>query len=70
MKGKVPGEVGKQVPLVVFLSQEIERFQMVLTIVKTMCTAMCDAINGTIIMTPDLVDSINSVFDLRVPKKW
>ena len=31
---------------------------------------MIDAIEGTIIMTPDIVDAINAVFDFRVPKKW
>ena len=31
---------------------------------------MVQAIDGTIIMTPDLVDSINQTFDYRVPKKW
>lgn len=31
---------------------------------------MIDAIEGTIIMTPDLVEAINSIYDFRVPKKW
>lgn len=31
---------------------------------------MCDAIDGTIIMTPDLVDAIDAVYDFRVPKPW
>jgi dynein heavy chain len=31
---------------------------------------MIDAIDGSIIMTPDIVDSINAVFDFRVPRKW
>jgi len=31
---------------------------------------MCDAIDGSISMTPDIVDSINAVFDFRVPAKW
>jgi len=31
---------------------------------------MVDAIDGTIIMTTEIVDSINAVFDFRVPKKW
>lgn len=32
--------------------------------------SMVDAIEGTIIMTPEIVESINSVFDFRVPKNW
>jgi dynein heavy chain len=43
---------------------------MILTIVKTTMSAMCDAIDGTISMTPDIVDSINAVFDFRVPNKF
>jgi dynein heavy chain len=31
---------------------------------------MIDAIEGTIIMTPDLVEAINSIYDFRVPRKW
>jgi dynein heavy chain len=43
---------------------------MILKIVRTTMTSMIDAIDGTVIMTPDLVDSINSIFDFRVPNKW
>jgi dynein heavy chain len=63
-------EVGSTVPLNVCLYQEIQRFQMILTIVRTQMVNMIDAIEGTIIMTPDLVDAINAVYDFRVPKKW
>ena len=71
MKGpKGLPETGKAVPLNVFLSQEIQRFQMILTIVRTTMQNMIDAIEGTIIMTPDIVDAINAVFDYRVPRTW
>lgn len=63
-------ETGMGVPLNVFLSQEIERFQMILTVVRTTMVNMIDAIEGTIIMTPDIVDAINAVFDFRVPRNW
>jgi dynein heavy chain len=59
-----------QIPLNIFLGQELQRFSMILTIVKTTMAAMCDAIDGTISMTPDIVDSINAVFDFRVPRKF
>jgi dynein heavy chain len=61
---------GKGIPLNIFLMQEIQRFQRVLGIVRTMMVAMVDAIEGTVIMTPDLVDAINAVFDFRVPTPW
>lgn len=71
MKGpKGLSETGLNVPLNVFLSQEIARFQMILTIVRTTMQNMVDAIDGTIIMTPDLVDAITAVFDFRVPRNW
>lgn len=43
---------------------------MILTIVRTTIVSMIDAIDGSIIMTPDLVDAINAVFDVRVPRTW
>jgi len=43
---------------------------MILTIVRRTMVDMVDAIDGSIIMTPEIVDSINAVFDFRVPKKW
>ena len=63
-------ETGKSVPLNVFLFQEIQRLQLVLTIVRTTMNDMVLAIDGQIIMTPELVDCISSVGDFRVPKKW
>merc|ERR1711935_1058259 len=32
--------------------------------------SMVDAIEGSTIMTPEIVDSITAVFDFRVPYKW
>ena len=31
---------------------------------------MVEAIDGTMVMTPDLVEMITSIFDFRVPIKW
>lgn len=66
------GEPGKNdtIPLNIFLSQELQRFQSILGIVRSTMTAMVDAIDGSIIMTPDIVNSINAVYDFRVPNKW
>mmetsp|Transcript_11627 Transcript_11627/g.17624 ORF Transcript_11627/g.17624 Transcript_11627/m.17624 type:complete len:694 (+) Transcript_11627:3247-5328(+) len=66
------GEPGKNdtIPLNIFLSQEIQRFQMILTTVRTTMVNMIDAIDGSIIMTPDIVSSIDAIFDFRVPYKW
>jgi len=58
------------VPLNIFLRQEIDRFAMILGIVKTTMQNMVDAIEGSIIMTPDIVDAIAAVHDFRVPSSW
>jgi len=63
-------DTGKAIPLNVFLFQELQRFQMVLSIVRRTMSDMVQAIDGQIIMTPDIVDSINAVSDFRVPRKW
>jgi len=66
------GESGKYdlIPLNIFLGQEIQRFTMVLQIVRKTMVDMIEAIDGNISMTPEIVDSINAVFDFRVPRKW
>jgi dynein heavy chain len=66
------GDPGKMdtVPLNIFLKQELERFAFILTTVRETMQSMIEAIEGSIIMTPEIVDSINAVFDFRVPSKW
>jgi dynein heavy chain len=66
------GEPGKYdlISLNIFLRQEIQRFQMILGIVRKTMTDMMEAIAGNVQMTPDIVDSINAVYDFRVPRKW
>jgi len=61
-------DTGKAIPLNVFLFQELQRFQKVLDIVRGTMTDMVLAIDGSIIMTPLLVDCIDSISDFRVPK--
>jgi dynein heavy chain len=71
LKGpKSLSDTGMNVPLNVFLFQEIQRLQLVLGIVRTTMTDMVLAIDGQIIMTPALVDCINSIADFRVPRQW
>jgi dynein heavy chain len=43
---------------------------MILSIVRRTLTNMVLAIEGSIIMTPDLVEAIDSVYDFRVPRPW
>jgi len=58
------------VPLNIFLGQELQRMQAILTIVRTTLLNIVEAINGNIIMTPLIVDAINAVAELRVPQNW
>lgn len=61
---------GEQIPLNIFLFQEIQRFTRVLKIVKTTMENMVQAIDGTVVMTSELVEYIYAIFDFRVPKNW
>ena len=67
---KALGAVGYAVPLNIFLSQEIARMQVIFNIVRKTLIDACDAIDGQIIMTAEIMDSINAIFDARVPNQW
>ena len=66
----VEGGNMRLMPLNIFLRQELERFQKILLTVRHTLKSMVDAIDGSTIMTPEIVESINAVFDFRVPYKW
>lgn len=42
----------------------------IMKIVKTTFSNIIMAINGDVIMTPEIVDAINCVAELRVPRPW
>lgn len=67
---KALGATGMAVPLNIFLYQEICRMQKVMSIVRKTLVDICDAIDGQIIMTPDILEAINAVFDAKVPTQW
>lgn len=60
----------KNVPLSIFLKQEISQLQKILDIVRTMLQEMVKAIDGEVVMTPELVIAIDSMFTQRVPGSW
>eukprot|EP01028_Stygiella_incarcerata_P006636 TRINITY_DN270_c0_g1_i1.p1 TRINITY_DN270_c0_g1~~TRINITY_DN270_c0_g1_i1.p1 ORF type:complete len:4523 (-),score=1222.92 TRINITY_DN270_c0_g1_i1:192-13760(-) len=62
--------LGGATPLNIFLSQEIDRFQTVIDVVRTSLTDLKLAIGGTIIMSAALQDTFNAIFDARVPRNW
>ncbi|KAL5262750.1 hypothetical protein ACHWQZ_G008223 [Mnemiopsis leidyi] len=57
-------------PMNIFLRQEIDRIQRVITIVKQTLKDLKLAIDGTIIMSDALKDALDNIFDARVPKSW
>lgn len=44
--------------------------QRVISIVRKTFRDTIDAIDGQIIMTPEILDAINSIFDAKVPNSW
>merc|ERR1711865_921379 len=57
-------------PLTVHLTQEIARMSMVIELTKTTLEQLKLAIQGTVIMTPDLIEALDCVFNARVPPLW
>mmetsp|Transcript_3629 Transcript_3629/g.6367 ORF Transcript_3629/g.6367 Transcript_3629/m.6367 type:complete len:3156 (-) Transcript_3629:97-9564(-) len=63
-------ERGFGAPLNIFLFQELQRLQIIISIVRSNLDNLVQAIDGTVVMTVDLLEDLNSVFDGRVPKRW
>ncbi|KAK6173326.1 hypothetical protein SNE40_016798 [Patella caerulea] len=63
-------KMGMLQPLNIFLRQEIDRMQRVITEVRITLTDLQLAIDGTIIMSENLRDALDNMFDARVPNLW
>ncbi|VDN09098.1 unnamed protein product [Dibothriocephalus latus] len=57
-------------PLHIFLRQEIDRMQRVISVVRSTISDLKLAIDGTIIMSENLRDALDNIFDARVPNSW
>ena len=57
-------------PLNIFLFQELQRLQRIIAIVRSNLKNLSMAIDGTVVMTVELLDDLNAIFDARVPKAW
>lgn len=54
----------------IFLRQEIDRIKRVIGIVrKTLCDLKL-AIDGTIVMSQGLRESLDAMYDARIPQRW
>ncbi|CAK9086367.1 Dynein gamma chain [Durusdinium trenchii] len=67
---KGSNERGFKAPLNIFLFQELQRLQHIIGIVRMSLENLIMAIEGTVVMTVDLLEDSNCVFDGRVPKRW
>ncbi|OWK63012.1 Dynein heavy chain 5, axonemal [Lonchura striata] len=63
-------KMGAFQPVNIFLRQEIDRMQLVISRVRTTLTDLKLAIDGTIIMSEELQDALDNIYDARIPKLW
>eukprot|EP00485_Elphidium_margaritaceum_P015545 CAMPEP_0202728930 /NCGR_PEP_ID=MMETSP1385-20130828/185872_1 /ASSEMBLY_ACC=CAM_ASM_000861 /TAXON_ID=933848 /ORGANISM="Elphidium margaritaceum" /LENGTH=4770 /DNA_ID=CAMNT_0049395183 /DNA_START=131 /DNA_END=14440 /DNA_ORIENTATION=- len=61
---------GFEIPLNVFLYQEIVRLQRAIQNVRSTLSDLILAIDGVVIMTPNLQLALNSIFDAKPPPFW
>eukprot|EP01084_Bolivina_argentea_P175293 303595_1 len=61
---------GFEIPLNVFLYQEIVRLQRTIKNVRSTLSDLILAIDGVVIMTPNLQLALNSIFDAKPPAFW
>ncbi|XP_039952580.1 dynein heavy chain 8, axonemal [Bactrocera tryoni] len=54
----------------IFLRQEIDRMQKIIILVRTTLKDLLLAIEGTIIMSEQLRDALDNIFNARVPEMW
>merc|ERR1719198_904310 len=69
-KLKGPTDKGFAAPLNIFLFQELQRLQNIIKIVRTNLKSVSMAIDGTVVMTQELLNDLNYIFDARVPTCW
>lgn len=69
-KLKGPTDKGFAAPLNIFLFQELQRLQNIVKIVRNNLKSVSMAIDGTVVMTQELLNDLNSIFDTRVPSVW
>ncbi|KAL4616938.1 dynein heavy chain 5, axonemal [Arapaima gigas] len=63
-------KMGNLQPMNIFLRQEIDRMQKVIQLVRSTLTDLKLAIDGTIIMSENLRDALDCMYDARIPERW
>jgi len=69
-KKDVKGVDGFTIPLNVFLYQEIVRLQATIKRVRATLSQLIQAIEGVVIMTPQLQEALDFIFDAKAPNFW
>jgi dynein heavy chain len=69
-KEKIRKLGGLTIPLNIFLYQEIQRLSAVLNKIIHMLLQLRLAINGEVVMTEELQECLDSIFDARAPNMW
>jgi len=69
-KTKIKKLGGLTVPLNIFLFQEIQRLQSVISTVRTMLTSLQQAIRGEVVMTEELQNALQSMYEAKPPNPW
>lgn len=62
--------MGALQPMNIFLRQEIDRMQKVIALVRSTLTDLKLAIEGTIVMSENLRDALDCMYDARIPERW
>ncbi|KAJ8672889.1 hypothetical protein QAD02_004150 [Eretmocerus hayati] len=62
--------MGALLPMNIFLRQEIDRMNRVIKEVRTTLTNVKLAIDGTIVMSQGLRESLDAMYDARLPERW
>ncbi|VDQ11346.1 unnamed protein product [Trichobilharzia regenti] len=63
-------QMGALQPMNIFLRQELNRIQLLLTTMREDLVNLTLAIDGTVVMSEHLRQTLDCMYDARIPKQW